>query len=87
MSLTQVDIDDETLAEAMNLMGTKTKKETVNRALEEYVLRLKRIKASEELAEMGARGDFDTAEQAHWAAKKAWKAAFEEPEPGIEQTA
>jgi Arc/MetJ family transcription regulator len=76
MSLTQVDINDEALAEAMSLMGTKTKKETINRALEEYVAGLKRVKASEELAEMAARGDFDAAERAHWAAKEARKAAF-----------
>lgn len=77
MSLTQVDINDEALAEAMQLMGTKTKKETINRALEEYVARLKRIKASEELAEMAAQGYFDAAEKAHWAAKEARKSAFE----------
>ena len=80
MSLTQVDINDEALAEAMRMMGTKTKKETINRALEEYVARLKRIKANEELAEMAARGDFDDAERAHWAAKEARKAIFEAPD-------
>ncbi|WP_335987440.1 type II toxin-antitoxin system VapB family antitoxin [Glycomyces sp. MUSA5-2] len=86
MSLTQVDINDEALAEAMQLMGTKTKKETINRALEEYVVRLKRIKASEELIELAAEGYFDTAERAHWAAKEARKAAFEPVEAESEAT-
>ncbi|PRY58514.1 type II toxin-antitoxin system VapB family antitoxin [Glycomyces artemisiae] len=80
MSLTQVDINDEALAEAMQLMGTKTKKETINRALEEYAARTKRLQALRELAEMGARGDFDAAAEAHRAAKEAWKAAFAEEE-------
>jgi Arc/MetJ family transcription regulator len=78
MSLTQIDIDDETLAEVMNLMGTKTKKETVNRALEEYAARTKRLQAFRRLAERAERGDFDAAEKAHWAAKAARKAAFAE---------
>ena len=37
MALTQMDIDDEALAEAMRLSGTKTKKDTVNLALREFV--------------------------------------------------
>lgn len=37
MSVTQVDLDDEALAEAMRLMGASTKKETVNGALRDYV--------------------------------------------------
>ena len=33
MALTQIDIDEDALAEAMRLSGAKTKKETVNVAL------------------------------------------------------
>ncbi|MFE4795429.1 type II toxin-antitoxin system VapB family antitoxin [Streptomyces sp. NPDC056708] len=33
MSVSQIDLDDEALAEAMRLMGATTKKETVNAAL------------------------------------------------------
>ncbi|THV38495.1 type II toxin-antitoxin system VapB family antitoxin [Glycomyces buryatensis] len=80
MSLTQVDINDEVLAEVMNLMGTKTKKETVNRALEEYAARTKRLQAFRRLAERAERGDFDAAEKAHRAAKAARKAAFADAE-------
>ncbi|NXY97957.1 type II toxin-antitoxin system VapB family antitoxin [Streptomyces sp. BR123] len=45
MSATQIDLDDEALAEAMRLSGARTKKETVNRALREYVERRRRTEA------------------------------------------
>ncbi len=57
MTVTQIDLDDETLAAAMRLMGVTTKKETVNRALREYVQRVERLRAAEALAERGARGE------------------------------
>ena len=75
MSVTQVDLDDEALAEAMRLLGTKTKKETINLALREVVLRHRRVEAAQRLFEMGQRGDFDEAAEAHAAAKRAWKQA------------
>lgn len=74
MTVTQIDVDDQALAEAMRLMGTTTKKETVNTALREYVDRLKRLRAAEDLAERGARGEFDEAAEAYAAAKAAWRA-------------
>jgi Arc/MetJ family transcription regulator len=76
MSITQIDLDDEALNEAMRLMGTKTKKETVNAALREYVQQQKRVEAAERLFQMGQRGDFDQAAAAHAAAKAAWKQAW-----------
>ncbi|MFE4861720.1 type II toxin-antitoxin system VapB family antitoxin [Streptomyces sp. NPDC056670] len=45
MSATQIDIDDEALAEAMRLSGSRTKKETVNLALREYSERRRRTEA------------------------------------------
>jgi Arc/MetJ family transcription regulator len=54
-----IDLDDGALAEAAVLFGTTTKKDTVNTALREAALRLRRLKALEELGEMGAAGDFD----------------------------
>lgn len=54
-----VDVDDEALADAAEVFGTRTKKDTVNRALREGAARLRRARA---LAELGARaeaGDFD----------------------------
>jgi Arc/MetJ family transcription regulator len=75
MSITQIDIDDEALAEAMRLMGTSTKKETVNTALREYAARIKRLQAAEKLAARAARGEFDAAEAAHRAEKDARRQA------------
>lgn len=45
MSATQIDIDDEALADAMRLSGAKTKKEMVNLALREYAERRRRTEA------------------------------------------
>ncbi|MBT2391748.1 type II toxin-antitoxin system VapB family antitoxin [Streptomyces sp. ISL-1] len=77
MSVTQIDLDDEALAEAMRLMGTSTKKETVNAALRDYVARIKRLEAAEKLAGRGEGGEFEAAAAAHEAAKRARRAAFE----------
>jgi Arc/MetJ family transcription regulator len=76
MSVTQIDIDDEALSEAMRLMGSATKKETVNTALREYAERLKRLEAAEKLAARAARGEFDSVAAAHDAAKAARKDAM-----------
>jgi Arc/MetJ family transcription regulator len=54
-----VDVDDAALAEAADLLGTKTKKDTVNTALREIAERLRRSKALSRLAEMGESGAFD----------------------------
>lgn len=45
MSATQIDIDDDALAEAMRLSNAKTKKEMVNLALREYAERRRRTEA------------------------------------------
>ncbi|MFI6452182.1 type II toxin-antitoxin system VapB family antitoxin [Streptosporangium amethystogenes] len=63
MSVTQIDLDDEALAEAMRMLGTSTKKDTVNAALREYVARVRRIEALEALSARAARGEFDSAER------------------------
>ncbi|MFG2295461.1 type II toxin-antitoxin system VapB family antitoxin [Streptomyces sp. NPDC048603] len=59
MSNLYVDVDDAALAEAASILGTKTKKDTVNAALLEVAKRHRRLRALERLAEMGERGDFD----------------------------
>ncbi|MFC4057938.1 type II toxin-antitoxin system VapB family antitoxin [Planomonospora corallina] len=76
MSVTQIDIDDEALAEAMRLLGTTTKKDTVNTALRECVARIKRIEALEKLSARTARGEFDEAIAAHEKAEQARRDAF-----------
>ncbi|HZA00202.1 MAG TPA: type II toxin-antitoxin system VapB family antitoxin [Acidimicrobiales bacterium] len=47
MGITQIDIDDEALADAMRLSGETTKKGTVNRALRDYVERHRRVESLE----------------------------------------
>jgi Arc/MetJ family transcription regulator len=59
VALTQIDIDDDALAEAMRLSGTKTKKDTVNLALREFAARHRRIAALERYAGLAAGWDFD----------------------------
>ena len=76
MSITQIDIDDDALAEAMRLMGTSTKKDTVNTALREYAARIKRLQAAEKLAARAARGEFDAAAAAREAEKAARRQAL-----------
>ena len=45
MTITQIDLDDEALADAMRLSGARSKKDTVNLALREYAARHRRIAA------------------------------------------
>jgi Arc/MetJ family transcription regulator len=75
VSMTNIEIDDSTLAEAMRLLGTMTKKDTVNRALAEVVQRLKRIEALENLRAAAGRGEFDDAIRAYEARKDAQRGA------------
>ncbi|HRY11736.1 MAG TPA: type II toxin-antitoxin system VapB family antitoxin [Candidatus Nanopelagicales bacterium] len=59
MTKTPIDIDDEALAAAAAVLGTTTKKDTVNTALREVSARLRRLAALEKLGDMADRGDFD----------------------------
>jgi Arc/MetJ family transcription regulator len=45
VTVTQIDLDDETLEEVMRIAGVRTKKEAVNLAMRDYVLRFRRIEA------------------------------------------
>lgn len=59
MARTMIDIDEEALAEAARVLGTTTKKDTVNTALREAVARLRRLDALNRMQEMADRGDID----------------------------
>ena len=59
MVKTLIEIDEEALATAAEVLGTKTKKDTVNAALREVGQRLVRLQALARLGEMADRGDFD----------------------------
>lgn len=54
-----VEVDDAALAEAANLLGAKTKQDTVNTALRETADRLRRAHALAGLGELGKSGAFD----------------------------
>lgn len=60
MSKVLIDIDDEALVRASEILGTKTKKDTVNTALQETVRRLDRATALAEMRELVAEGGVDT---------------------------
>lgn len=59
MMKTPIEIDQEALAVAAEVLGTKTKKDTVNAALREVGQRHVRLRAIARLGEMADRGDFD----------------------------
>ncbi|HVB42683.1 MAG TPA: hypothetical protein VNF47_08265 [Streptosporangiaceae bacterium] len=59
MVKTPVEIDQEALTIAAEVLGTTTKKDTVNAALREVGQRLVRLRALARLGEMADRGDFD----------------------------
>jgi Arc/MetJ family transcription regulator len=59
MAVTQIDLDDEALAEAMRLSGAKSKKETVNLALREYAARHRRIAALDHYAAAAQGWDYE----------------------------
>jgi Arc/MetJ family transcription regulator len=59
MTKTPIEIDEDALATAAEVLGTKTKKDTVNAALREVGQRLERLRALAELGQMADRGDFD----------------------------
>jgi Arc/MetJ family transcription regulator len=59
MTKSLIDLDDEALAEAAALFGTKTKKDTVNTALREAAQRQRRARALAELVEIAKTGQFD----------------------------
>jgi Arc/MetJ family transcription regulator len=59
MTVTQIDLDDDALAEAMRLSGARSKKETVNLALREYSARHRRIAALDHYATVAQGWDYE----------------------------
>jgi len=59
MTKTLIDLDDEALAEAARLLGTSSKKDTVNAALREIIDRRRRAAAIARMREMVAEGEID----------------------------
>jgi Arc/MetJ family transcription regulator len=56
---TPIEIDQDALTVAAEVLGTKTKKDTVNAALREVGQRLVRLRALARLGEMADSGEFD----------------------------
>ncbi|MGH3738269.1 MAG: type II toxin-antitoxin system VapB family antitoxin [Micromonosporaceae bacterium] len=54
-----VDVDDQALADAAEVLGTTTKKDTVNTALREIARRNRRAEAHARLVERARAGQFD----------------------------
>ncbi|MFJ6781912.1 type II toxin-antitoxin system VapB family antitoxin [Streptomyces yangpuensis] len=67
MSRTVIDLDDDALAEAAQLLGTTTKKDTVNAALREIADRRRRAAAIERMRQMVDEGEIDFAAIGHGA--------------------
>ncbi|MDG4764318.1 type II toxin-antitoxin system VapB family antitoxin [Solwaraspora sp. WMMD406] len=59
MSVSQIDVDDEALAEAMRLSGARSEKETVNLALREYAARHRRIAVLQHHAGVAQGWDYE----------------------------
>ena len=59
MTVTQIDLDDDALAEAMRLSGARSKKETANLALREYAARHRRIAALDHYAAAAQGWDYE----------------------------
>jgi Arc/MetJ family transcription regulator len=59
MTVTQIDLDDDALNEAMRLSGARSKKDTVNLALREYAARHRRIAALDRYAAAAAGWDYE----------------------------
>jgi Arc/MetJ family transcription regulator len=59
MTKVLIDIDDEALGRASELLGPKTKKDTVNTVLREYVRQRERAVALAEMRELVAEGALD----------------------------
>jgi Arc/MetJ family transcription regulator len=69
MAVTQIDLDDDALAEAMRLSGARSKKDTVNLALREYAARHRRIAALDQYAAAAQSWDYEGWQARHAAEK------------------
>jgi len=59
VSVTQIDLDDDALAEVMRIAGVHTKKEAVNLAMRDYVQRFRRVEALARSREHASSWDYD----------------------------
>jgi Arc/MetJ family transcription regulator len=69
VTVTQIDLDDDALGEAMRLSGARSKKETVNLALREYAARHRRIAALDHYVAVAQGWDYEGWQQMRAASK------------------
>jgi Arc/MetJ family transcription regulator len=69
VTVTQIDLDDDALAEAMQLSGARTKKDAVNLALREYAARHRRIAALDHYVSAAQSWDYEGWQEMHAAGK------------------
>lgn len=73
MAVTQIDLDEDALAEVMRASGVRTKKEAVNLALREYAARESRLAAYREFRESDDDWGYRAWKEAHDADKRAYR--------------
>lgn len=66
MAVTQIDLDEDALAETMRLSGARTKKDAVNLALAAYANQHKRIAALQKYGDLAQGWDYEA-----WQAQRA----------------
>lgn len=69
---TNIDIDDDLMAQAMKATGQRTKKAAVEEALRQAIQAARRRKALEELDGIGWEGDLDTMREGRFIDEKPW---------------
>jgi Arc/MetJ family transcription regulator len=84
MVRTPIEIDDEALRTAAEVLGTKTMQDTVNAALREVGQRLTRLRGLARLGEMADQGDFDEflGNKRSWPTRKADEEDDEDEDDG-----
>ena len=69
---TNIDIDDDLMAQAMKATGQRTKKGAVEEALRQAIQAARRRKALEELDGIGWEGDLDAMREGRFIDEKPW---------------
>ncbi len=69
---TNIDIDDDLMAQAMKATGQRTKKGAVEEALRQAIQAARRRKALEELDGIGWEGDLDAMREGRFIDEKLW---------------
>lgn len=69
MSVTQIDLDDDALAEVLRRSGLTTKKDAVNEALRDYAAKLRRAAEFDGYIDRARQWDYRSGKELHDAEK------------------